>query len=113
MRYFKLEDFNCKETGENQMDPHFLEMLDELRHRCGFPFIVSSGFRSHLHSVEVGKDRPGQHAQGRAADILVSGGAQRYTLALEAYKMGFTGIGVAKGFIHVDTRTTTPVMWSY
>jgi len=27
--------------------------------------------------------------------------------------MGFNGIGVAKGFVHVDTRETTPVAWKY
>jgi hypothetical protein len=31
----------------------------------------------------------------------------------EAIQLGFTGIGVAKGFVHVDTRTTAPVMWTY
>jgi len=27
--------------------------------------------------------------------------------------MGFTGIGVAGDFIHVDTRGTVPVIWTY
>ena len=31
----------------------------------------------------------------------------------EALKLGFTGIGVAKTFIHVDIRKTTPVVWTY
>jgi hypothetical protein len=30
-----------------------------------------------------------------------------------ALKMNFGGIGVAKGFVHVDDRKTTPVMWTY
>jgi hypothetical protein len=30
-----------------------------------------------------------------------------------ALAMGFTGVGVARGFIHVDVRNTTPVMWKY
>ena len=32
VKYFKLEEFDCQETGENKMDPDFLEKLDELRH---------------------------------------------------------------------------------
>ena len=28
-------------------------------------------------------------------------------------ELGFTGIGVAKSFVHVDTRDDTPVMWTY
>ena len=27
--------------------------------------------------------------------------------------MGFNGIGVAKSFVHVDTRESSPVVWSY
>jgi len=27
--------------------------------------------------------------------------------------MGFNGIGVAKSFVHVDTRKSSPVVWSY
>jgi len=32
----------------------------------------------------------------------------------EALKMNaFNGIGVGKNFVHLDTRKTTPVMWTY
>jgi hypothetical protein len=46
MKYFKLSDFDCQETGENEMNEDFLIKLDELRHLSGFPFIVTSGYRS-------------------------------------------------------------------
>ena len=36
-----------------------------------------------------------------------------YRLVAAALKLGFSGIGIAKTFIHVDTRTTTPVIWVY
>ena len=95
------------------MCPQFLERLDELRHRCGFPFIITSGYRSPKHSIERRKSKPGTHAQGIAADIKVSGGDQRYTIQKHAYQMGFNGIGVHKTFIHVDDRDSTPVSWPY
>ena len=85
--YFKVSDFDCQETGENEMDLEFIRKLDELRSACGWPFIVTSGYRSAQHSLEVKKERPGTHS--------------------------FNGIGVAKTFVHVDTRTTTPVLWCY
>lgn len=113
LRYFKLSDFNCTETGENHMDDSFLSALDELRHQCGFPFIVTSGYRSASHSKERDKAQPGTHAQGIAADIKVANGAQRYILVQKAMEMGFSGIGIAKTFVHVDIRTTTPVVWTY
>ena len=112
-KYFKLEDFDCQETGENEMSIEFIGRLDGLRSVCGFPFIVTSGYRSPNHSIEAKKEQPGQHAQGIAADIKVVGGAQRRLLVEKALEMGFTGVGVDKNFIHVDIRTTTPVLWVY
>ena len=112
-KYFKLEDFDCQETGENEMSVEFIERLDGLRSVCGFPFIVTSGYRSPDHSIEARKEKPGQHAQGIAADIKVVGGVQRRILVEKALQMGFTGVGVDKNFIHVDIRTTAPVLWVY
>jgi uncharacterized protein YcbK (DUF882 family) len=69
--------------------------------------------------VEAKKAKPGTgtHAQGIAADIKVDNGLQRYKIVQEAIRLGFTGIGVARGFVHVDIRDaddTTPfVMWTY
>ncbi len=112
-KYFKLEDFNCQETGENEISHEFIHRLDELREACGFPFIVVSGYRSKDHSVEARKNKPGTHTQGIAADIAVRGGSQRRLVVDKALELGFSGIGVAKTFVHVDIRETTPVMWCY
>jgi zinc D-Ala-D-Ala carboxypeptidase len=113
-KYFKIEDFDCQETGNNIMVEEFIHRLDELREACGFPFIVTSGYRDpEGHPIEKRKARPGTHAQGIAADIRVSGGAQRRKVVEKAIELGFNGIGVAKTFVHVDIRQTAPVMWSY
>ena len=112
-KYFQLDDFKCQETGENKINEDFVRMLDELREACGFPFVITSGYRSPKHSLEAKKDKPGTHAQGIAADIKVNGGAQRHKIIKAAMIMGFNGIGVAKTFVHVDTRKSTPVVWSY
>jgi len=111
--YFTLEEFDCQETGKNNMDEDFLHKLDELREACGFPFKITSGYRDITHSVEVRKAKGGTHTKGIAADIKVTNGADRYTILKNALAMGFTGIGVANTFIHVDTREGTPVIWSY
>ena len=112
-KYFKTEDFDCQETGENEMVPEFIHKLDELREACGFPFYITSGYRSPSHSIEARKAKPGQHSKVIAADVQVSGGAQRRDLVKKAMILGFGGVGVAKGFIHVDIRDTTPVLWVY
>ena len=113
MRYFKLSDFDCQETGNNEMSEEFLEKLDELRHKCGFPFIITSGYRDPSHSIEARKAKAGTHARGIASDIRINNGNEAYDIIKNAQSMGFNGIGVAKSFIHVDSRKGMPVIWSY
>ena len=116
MKYFRLEEFDCTHTGTggDNMDPEFLENLDRLREICGFPFRITSGWRDATHPYEAKKKKPGTHHQGIAADIAVSGSLDRLTLVREAIKMDcFHGIGIGKDFVHLDGRTTTPVMWTY
>ena len=114
-KFFRLEEFNCTHTNKNEMDHEFLVKLDELRERVGFPFTITSGYRDATHPAEARKAEPGTgyHCQGLAADIAVSNGFERMNIVHEALKLGFGGIGVAKGFIHIDGRKTTPVMWTY
>jgi len=114
-RHFSTSEFRCRESGENLMDESFLFMLDELRERCGFPFTITSGYRSVNHTAERNKPagKKGTHTRGIACDIAVFNGVERMKIVKEALEMGFGGIGVAKSFVHVDMRTTTPVMWTY
>ena len=116
-KYFKLKEFMCKETKALDMDYDFIHKLDELREACGFAFTITSGYRDVGHSIEAAKiekgGKGGTHTQGIAADIAVRNGAERYVIVREAMRLGFTGIGVAKTFVHVDVRKTDPVVWSY
>jgi hypothetical protein len=93
--YFTREEFACQYTGENEISDRLLLKLDLLRARCGFPFVITSGYRSEDHPIEAKKEKAGTHAQG----------------------MGFSGIGVASSFVHVDIRdldgNESPVMWTY
>lgn len=112
-KHFDISEFRCRETGENDMKPEFIHMLDELRERCGFSFVITSGYRSKTHSAERHKEKGGTHTLGIAVDIAVSNGEQRMKIVREALDMSFGGIGVARTFVHVDMRATTPVMWTY
>ena len=114
LKNFRLEEFNCSHTNANCMDTAFLHKLDTLREKCAIPFKITSGYRDASHPSEVVKAAPGTgtHCQGIAADIAVSNGVERMNIVHEALKMGFS-VGVARTFIHVDDRTTTPVLWTY
>lgn len=126
LRYFKPAEFACKGerccSGSVKMDYAFLLDLDELRHRCGFPFVITSGYRCPIHNARVSTTgTTGPHTTGRAVDIAVSY-ANSVKLLREAMAMGFTGFGVhQKGtgrFIHLDnlpnaTGQPRPTTWSY
>jgi uncharacterized protein YcbK (DUF882 family) len=85
------------------MQDEFIHSLDTLRHECGFSFRITSGYRSPSHSIEARKAKPGVHAQGIAADIGTTDGYERYIIVKNAMAMGFSGIGIHKTFVHVDT----------
>lgn len=113
-KYFERNEFMCSETGENKIKSRFVHRLDDLRELCGFPFHITSGYRDPSHSAEANKaNGGGMHTKGIAADIACANAQQRYTLLKNAFVMGFTGIGVASTFIHVDTRDDVPRVWTY
>lgn len=122
LRYFNRDEFKCHHCGENKMDEAFLVQLDELRHRCGFPLVITSGYRCPAHNQAVSTTGPkGPHTTGKAADLGVSRG-QAYIVVRHAIDLNFWGIGIqqkgATRFIHVDTLTEPqhaprPTIWSY
>lgn len=122
MRYFTEAEFACKHCGQNRMDLAFLGMVDELRHRCGFPLPVTSGYRCPTHNAAVSSTgAAGPHTTGRAVDIGVSR-HRAHDVLRHAMAMGFTGIGVqqkgASRFIHLDMlrepeHAPRPSVWSY
>lgn len=115
MKYFSIEEFACPLTGEADMDADFLSMLDKARGIAGIPFVITSGFRSVEHNKSVGGKPNSAHLYGYAADIAVPNSRARFTIIESLIKAGFTRIGVANSFIHVDSDPSKPqeVMWYY
>lgn len=121
---FGPDEFRCRHSHRADMDPEFMEMLQELRDKFGKPMHITSGFRDRRkHPIEARKQSRGAHTTGKACDIAVSG-RDAFVLLTLALEVGFTGIGVSqKGssrFLHVDcaTRnnlggTSRPAVWSY
>lgn len=112
-KYFTYDEFACQETGENETQDRFIRRLDILREKCGFPLVINSGYRSPNHSIEAAKPTPGQHSSGRCADIRARNARDKYVILMFAMEMGFTGIGVAKDFVHIDERSGPGVCWTY
>ena len=116
---FTKEEFDCQETGMNDMRDSFLSLLQQLRDELDEPIRITSGYRDPRHSIEASKAAPGVHTRGLACDIACDG-QQAFRIVQIAIKLGFTGIGVAQRsgkprFIHLDTFSGTPRpnIWSY
>lgn len=114
---FTEAEFRCRHTGRCEMQPVFMRKLQHLRSVYGKPMRIPSGFRDSSHPAERGKERPGEHTTGRAADVAVQG-ADALRLVQLAVNMGFSRIGVQqKGdgrFIHLgDSPEFPPGIWSY
>jgi uncharacterized protein YcbK (DUF882 family) len=119
---FNKAEFDCKHTGNNEMQHSFMEKLQTLRTRYGKSVRVSSGYRDPKHPIEARKAGvSGAHTTGLACDLAVERG-DAYTVLKLALELGFTGIGIQqKGsgrFIHLDDISGNPSqprphIWSY
>lgn len=112
---FSEDEFRCSHCGKVDMQEAFIAKLQRIRAEFG-PMVVSSGYRCSDHPDERGKANPGSHAQGRAADIAVASGLDKFKLVRLAYQFGVQGIGVGKTFIHLDDgheHAVRPAMWTY
>lgn len=67
---FSRDELKCKATGECDMHPYLMQILQKIRDELQKPIFISSGFRSVKHPVEQEKDRPGEHTYGMAVDII-------------------------------------------
>lgn len=114
---FKKEEFDCKHTGENNMQHEFMVLLQQLRIAYRKPMKITSGFRSRKHPIEARKTfSNGEHTQGNCADIACVNSNDRFQLVKLALELGFTRIGIAKNFIHLGIggkRLPNNVIWEY
>ena len=120
-KYFTVDELHCQHCGRDGMNQVFMQRVEALREKVGFPFIISSAYRCPDHPIEARKSSPGAHASGKALDITCSG-TNAYELLKASLAMDFTGIGVnqtgTSRFIHLDTLEDAvgrprPRVWSY
>lgn len=128
--HFNEDELRCRcGCGKMLFLDSAIEHLEALREECGFPFVLSSGYRCPEHNVNVASSGPdGPHTvrqDGNVAVDVLACGSHAYKIMTLAPKHGFTGIGVhqkgpqGKRFIHLDRiepasmRHPRPRPWSY
>lgn len=113
--HFSEDEMKCPCCNVCTMDQYFMDKLERYRAGLGFPLKVNSGYRCAKHNEEIGGASSSRHLVGRAADIcwIDKTATQKYHMVMQAKAVGFTGIGIAKTFIHVDNRATGKALWMY
>jgi len=114
MRNFDAFEFECDCCGEAPMSQPFLERLQILRDMYGSAISINSGYRCKAHNKAIGGSKNSRHMVGDAVDIDTArmSSEQKYRLLRLIYQLEFTGVGIAKTFIHIDLRNK-PTMWTY
>lgn len=116
-QYFKKAEFDCKSTGENDMQHEFMLILEAIRKEYNKAMRVTSGFRSRKHPIEAKKlHSDGEHTTGNCADIYCDNGSDRFRLITIALKHGITRIGIASNFLHLGiggNGLPNYVIWDY
>lgn len=99
---------------EDNMSKEFLFVLDEARELAEIPFIINSAYRSPEHPLSI-KNPSSSHIKGLAVDIKATDSKTRFKIVKALMTVGFTRIGIADTFIHVDLDIdkTQNVIWTY
>lgn len=117
---FTYGEFKCKCCGTNHTSITLINMLQNARNhsnavRRGTSYAINSAYRCPRHNGRSGGKVDSTHLTGLAVDIRARNSSERFAILYGLYKAGFTRIGIAKTFIHVDTSSTRSqnVAWVY
>lgn len=106
--YFHPNEFaRCNPPcSKSDMHATTIARLNRMREIAGIPFVLNCAYRSPEHDKAKGRSGTGAHTLGRAVDIRCNNSATRYKIITAALEAGFTRIGVADTFVHVDDSPT-------
>lgn len=118
MRHFNYNEFDSPDevgSGLTNMDQPFLDKLDDAREEADVSFNINSGYRTINHNDFVSGKSNSSHLKGLAADIACNSSRKRFLILKALINVGFTRIGIADTFIHVDDdkNKDQQVNWLY
>ena len=119
--YFPDYEIECNcGCGAKNISTSFLNRLNKARVLAVIPFPINSGCRCKIHNkAEGGSDTSSHLATDikdcEAVDISITSSRARFKTIQALLSAGFTRIGIAKSFIHVDDdKSKAPsVSWVY
>lgn len=117
--HFTVAEYKCKcGCGICNVDPILALKVEHLRKRLGRKLSVNSGCRCKIYNEKVGGSKGSYHIASktrasRAVDIHAPTGQERGEIVAAALSLGFTGIGVDNGYIHLDIGHDLKTIWAY
>lgn len=111
--HFALSEFKCKVSNIVKYSEETIALLEKMfvtYTKIG-KAIITSGYRTPDYSVKIGGSKDDAHTIGLAVDVkwydIDNNLIDPEYIACAAQDIGFTGIGLMKNSIHLDTRTTS------
>lgn len=113
----KYKYFNTKSDPKMiGVSEDLMYKLDAMRTECGFPFRITSGFRTVAYNNTLKNSvEDSAHTLGLAVDLYCTDSNKRDKIVESAKRQGITRIGLASTFVHVDIDANKPqqVLWLY
>lgn len=120
--HFSTIEFQCRCSYDTCIDQivsiDLINRLELLRKDLNIPLKINSGYRctkyqQHLRDTKASTvvAKKSQHELGCAADVACNIPVDDFEKAMAKY---FDAIGIAKNFLHCDTRKIgSPLRWKY
>ena len=105
------ESVNIEDLDKEMKD--FILLLEAT---LGRELVITSGYRSPEHPIEIKKKSPGEHTTGLAVDVAAVGGTNVFELVDAAIDMGCKRIGINRksNFVHLGLdKTRVTSIWTY
>ena len=98
---FSPEEVSCSHCQKLKVDTGLMDLLQKAREELG-PIKINSFYRCSEHNSAISKTgKSGPHTTGKATDIFIANSQERKRF-IDYFASKVTGLGIAKGFIHID-----------
>ena len=110
IRFFVPKEFDSPDFPNSGlfMNLEFIRILDAMRRDCGFPFQITSGYRTPEHNAKEGGVPGSSHELGIGVDIACGDSHKRFLMVRSAFTNGLKRIIPYARHIHVDMDFTKP-----
>jgi uncharacterized protein YcbK (DUF882 family) len=116
--FFKPDIYQKIKSGNRipawYIDRELVNRLQIIRDHFNRPVRINSGYRDMGNNLSAGGSEYSFHLFGKAADIAVDGSSPVDVASFVRNTWGWGGLGIAKDFVHLDTRFSDYLVeWNY